>query len=145
MLGTIVKLMVSYYFSFPLLNPFPKLFIPMWIGSCNVNVSHIPSCLHFFNKKELFICLKYLLSINNLPKLSNIVNIGYFTMLNFYNLIWSRIIVTADAVEKERSRRLTTAILNQEVREAVAFKSPPRTRGGKRGRVYYCTQVLILT
>nr|GMD12938.1 GTPase Der-like [Ipomoea batatas] len=54
-----------------------------------------------------------------------------------------KIIVTADAVEKERSRRLTTATLNQVVREAVAFKSPPRTRGGKRGRVYYCTQAAI--
>lgn len=56
-------------------------------------------------------------------------------------LLYSRIIVSAAAVEKERSRRLTTAILNQVVREAVAFKAPPRTRGGKRGRVYYSTQV----
>ncbi|KZV56455.1 hypothetical protein F511_08353 [Dorcoceras hygrometricum] len=54
-----------------------------------------------------------------------------------------KIIVAASMVEKERSRRLTTAILNQVVREAVAFKSPPRTRGGKRGRVYYCTQAAI--
>lgn len=53
------------------------------------------------------------------------------------------IIVAASIVEKERSRRLSTAILNQVVREAVAFKSPPRTRGGKRGRVYYCTQAAI--
>ncbi|XP_049379249.1 uncharacterized protein LOC125844059 [Solanum stenotomum] len=54
-----------------------------------------------------------------------------------------KIIVSAAAVEKERSRRLTTAILNQVVREAVAFKAPPRTRGGKRGRVYYSTQAAI--
>ncbi|CAH9082998.1 unnamed protein product [Cuscuta epithymum] len=54
-----------------------------------------------------------------------------------------KIISTAEVVEKERSRRLTTSILNQVVREAVAFKSPPRTRGGKRGRVYYCTQAAI--
>lgn len=54
-----------------------------------------------------------------------------------------RIITAASAVEKERSRRLTTSILNQVVQEALAFKSPPRTRGGKRGRVYYCTQVFI--
>ncbi|KAH7560591.1 hypothetical protein JRO89_XS10G0049800 [Xanthoceras sorbifolium] len=47
------------------------------------------------------------------------------------------------AVEKERSRRLSTAILNQVVQEALAFKSPPRTRGGKRGRIYYCTQAAI--
>lgn len=54
-----------------------------------------------------------------------------------------KIIVAASAVEKERSRRLTTAILNQVVQEALAFKSPPRTRGGKRGRVFYCTQAAI--
>ncbi|XP_048228953.1 GTPase Der isoform X2 [Ricinus communis] len=54
-----------------------------------------------------------------------------------------KIIIAASAVEKERSRRLSTAILNQVVREALAFKSPPRTRGGRRGRVYYCTQAAI--
>nr|XP_027073365.1 uncharacterized protein LOC113697938 [Coffea arabica] len=46
-------------------------------------------------------------------------------------------------VEKERKRRLTTATLNQLVQEAVVFKPPPRTRGGKRGRVYYCTQAAV--
>lgn len=54
---------------------------------------------------------------------------------------WFRIIMAASTVEKERSRRLTTAVVNQVVQEALAFKSPPRTRGGKRGRIYYCTQV----
>ncbi|XVF04704.1 hypothetical protein REPUB_Repub05bG0107900 [Reevesia pubescens] len=54
-----------------------------------------------------------------------------------------KIIDAASTVEKERSRRLSTAILNQVVREAIAFKPPPRTRGGRRGRVYYCTQAAI--
>ncbi|TKY54947.1 GTPase Der [Spatholobus suberectus] len=54
-----------------------------------------------------------------------------------------KIIVAASEVEKERSRRLGTSVLNQVVHEAVAFKPPPRTRGGKRGRVYYCTQAAI--
>lgn len=54
-----------------------------------------------------------------------------------------KIITAASAVEKERSRRLTTSILNQVIQEALAFKAPPRTRGGKRGRVYYCTQAAI--
>ncbi|KAK9274190.1 hypothetical protein L1049_019004 [Liquidambar formosana] len=54
-----------------------------------------------------------------------------------------RIIVAASTVEKERSRRLSTSLLNQVLQEALAFKSPPRTRGGKRGRVYYCTQAAI--
>ncbi|XP_075477425.1 uncharacterized protein LOC142518516 isoform X2 [Primulina tabacum] len=56
---------------------------------------------------------------------------------------YSRMVVAASMVEKERSRRLTTAILNQVVREAFACKSPPRTRGGKRGCVYYCTQAAV--
>ncbi|KAJ7947554.1 GTPase Der [Quillaja saponaria] len=54
-----------------------------------------------------------------------------------------KIIVAASEVEKERSRRLSTSIINQVVQEALAFKPPPRTRGGKRGRVYYCTQAAI--
>ncbi|XP_031281557.1 uncharacterized protein LOC116140062, partial [Pistacia vera] len=54
-----------------------------------------------------------------------------------------KIIVAASTVEKERSRRLSTATLNQVIQEALAFKSPPRTRGGKRGRIYYCTQAAI--
>uniref|UniRef100_A0A6N2L3N7 GTPase Der n=1 Tax=Salix viminalis TaxID=40686 RepID=A0A6N2L3N7_SALVM len=59
-------------------------------------------------------------------------------------LQWAPIVYsTAIAVEKERSRRLGTSILNQVIREALAFKPPPRTRGGKRGRVYYCTQAAI--
>ncbi|KAJ4966257.1 hypothetical protein NE237_018106 [Protea cynaroides] len=54
-----------------------------------------------------------------------------------------KIIIAAGMVEKERSRRLGTSILNQVVQEAIAFKAPPRTRGGKRGRVYYSTQAAI--
>ncbi|KAL4356902.1 hypothetical protein AHAS_Ahas09G0133100 [Arachis hypogaea] len=54
-----------------------------------------------------------------------------------------KIIDAASEVEKERSRRLGTSILNQVVLEAVAFKPPPRTRAGKRGRVYYCTQEML--
>ncbi|XP_010257318.1 PREDICTED: uncharacterized protein LOC104597468 isoform X2 [Nelumbo nucifera] len=54
-----------------------------------------------------------------------------------------KIIAAASMVEKERSRRLGTSILNQVIHEALAFKSPPRTRGGKRGRVYYSTQAAI--
>ncbi|KAJ4761993.1 GTPase Der [Rhynchospora pubera] len=53
------------------------------------------------------------------------------------------IISAASMVEKERSRRLGTSILNQVVQEAVAFKPPPRTRGGRRGRIYYTTQAAI--
>ncbi|GAB2287038.1 hypothetical protein Dimus_021425 [Dionaea muscipula] len=67
--------------------------------------------------------------------------IVYSTAISGHNV--EKIISAASEVEKERSRRLSTSILNQVVQEAVAFKSPPRTRGGKRGRVYYCTQAAI--
>ncbi|KAK6138397.1 hypothetical protein DH2020_027871 [Rehmannia glutinosa] len=71
-------------------------------------------------------------------RILNWAPIVYSTAIKGHNV--DKIIVAAGMVEKERSRRLSTATLNQVVREAVAFKSPPRTRGGKRGRVYYCTQ-----
>ncbi|WVZ50178.1 hypothetical protein U9M48_001456 [Paspalum notatum var. saurae] len=61
-----------------------------------------------------------------------------------YGTSVEKIISAAALVEKERSRRLGTSILNQVVREAIAFKPPPRTRGGKRGRVYYTTQAQLL-
>ncbi|KAJ9164362.1 hypothetical protein P3X46_023945 [Hevea brasiliensis] len=67
--------------------------------------------------------------------------IVYSTAIAGHNV--EKIIVAASAVDKERSRRLSTSILNEVVQEALAFKSPPRTRGGKRGRVYYCTQAAI--
>ncbi|KAK6138336.1 hypothetical protein DH2020_027920 [Rehmannia glutinosa] len=72
-------------------------------------------------------------------RILNWAPIVYSTAIKGHNV--DKIIVAAGMVEKERSRRLSTATLNQVVREAVAFKSPPRTRGGKRGRVYYCTQI----
>ncbi|KAL5055881.1 hypothetical protein RYX36_036563 [Vicia faba] len=74
-------------------------------------------------------------------RLLNWAPVVYSTALAGHNV--DKIIVAASEVEKERSRRLGTSILNQVVQEAVTFKPPPRTRGGKRGRVYYCTQAAI--
>ncbi|KAI3461096.1 hypothetical protein Pfo_017759 [Paulownia fortunei] len=74
-------------------------------------------------------------------RILNWAPIVYSTAIQGHSV--EKIIMAAAMVEKERSRRLSTAILNQVVREAVAFKSPPRTRGGKRGRLYYCTQAAI--
>ncbi|KAG6511385.1 hypothetical protein ZIOFF_029453 [Zingiber officinale] len=59
------------------------------------------------------------------------------------NEVVDMIIAAVAMVEKERTRRLGTSILNQVVQEAIAFKPPPRTRGGKRGRIYYSTQAAI--
>ncbi|CAL9750856.1 unnamed protein product [Musa acuminata subsp. burmannicoides] len=67
--------------------------------------------------------------------------IVYSTAISGHSV--DKIIAAVGMVVKERSRRLGTSILNQVVQEALAFKPPPRTRGGKRGRVYYSTQAAI--
>ena len=49
-----------------------------------------------------------------------------------------------DAVEKantEYCRRVSTAVINEVLEEAVSWHSPPTTRQGKQGKIYYGTQV----
>lgn len=45
-----------------------------------------------------------------------------------------------NALEQHR-RRISTAILNEVLKEAIEWHKPPSTRQGKQGRIYYCTQV----
>ncbi|XP_058766415.1 uncharacterized protein LOC131640015 [Vicia villosa] len=85
--------------------------------------------------------LHYEQDVREKLRLLNWAPVVYSTALAGHNV--DKIIVAASEVEKERARRLGTSILNQVVQEAVTFKPPPRTRGGKRGRVYYCTQAAI--
>lgn len=44
------------------------------------------------------------------------------------------------AVEEHR-RRVSTAVINEVIQEAVTWYSPPTNRQGKQGRIYYGTQV----
>ncbi len=44
------------------------------------------------------------------------------------------------AVEQHR-RRVTTSVVNEVVSEALSWRSPPTSRGGRQGRLYYATQV----
>ena len=46
------------------------------------------------------------------------------------------------AVEQNR-RRITTSVVNEVLSEALRWRSPPTSRGGRQGRLYYCTQVAI--
>ncbi len=46
------------------------------------------------------------------------------------------------AVEQHR-RRVTTSVVNEVLQEAVSWRSPPTSRGGRQGRIYYCTQVAV--
>ncbi|XP_002985833.2 uncharacterized protein LOC9640737 isoform X1 [Selaginella moellendorffii] len=51
-----------------------------------------------------------------------------------------KILATALSAGQERERRISTAILNQVVQDAINMKQPPTTRGGRKGRLYFCTQ-----
>jgi len=44
------------------------------------------------------------------------------------------------AVEQHR-RRVTTSVVNEVLQEALSWRSPPTSRGGRQGRLYYGTQV----
>lgn len=46
------------------------------------------------------------------------------------------------AVEQNR-RRISTSVVNEVLSEALRWRSPPTSRGGRQGRLYYGTQVAI--
>ena len=44
------------------------------------------------------------------------------------------------AIDQHR-RRVTTSVVNEVIKEAITWRSPPTKRSGKQGRIYYGTQV----
>ncbi|MEL7034642.1 MAG: ribosome biogenesis GTPase Der [Cyanobacteria bacterium J06592_8] len=52
-----------------------------------------------------------------------------------------KIIDLVDQAVSEHKRRVSTAVINEVIEEAVSWHSPPTTRQGKQGRIYYGTQV----
>ncbi len=50
--------------------------------------------------------------------------------------------IAAVAVEQHR-RRVSTSVVNEVLQEAVSWRSPPASRGGRQGRIYYGTQVAV--
>lgn len=66
---------------------------------------------------------------------------GLVRSFNSWVALWCRILDAASDAGKERCRRLSTAVLNQVIQEALTLKQPPTSHGGKKGRVYFCTQV----
>lgn len=53
----------------------------------------------------------------------------------------SKVIEYVDEALAQHRRRVSTAVLNDVLREAVEWHRPPSTKTAKQGRVYYCTQV----
>ncbi|MFI0403269.1 MAG: GTP-binding protein, partial [Cyanobium sp.] len=47
----------------------------------------------------------------------------------------------AAAAVEQHQRRVSTSVVNEVLQEALQWRSPPATRGGRQGRLYYGTQV----
>ncbi|MGB8703260.1 MAG: ribosome biogenesis GTPase Der [Thermosynechococcaceae cyanobacterium] len=52
-----------------------------------------------------------------------------------------KILDLVDASAEQHQRRVTTSVVNEVLEEAVSWHSPPTTRQGKQGKIYYGTQV----
>jgi GTP-binding protein len=52
-----------------------------------------------------------------------------------------RIFALVDAAAEQYQRRVTTSVINEVLEEAVGWHSPPTTRQGRQGKLYYGTQV----
>jgi len=53
----------------------------------------------------------------------------------------NKILDLVDSAAESHRRRVTTSVINEVLEEAVSWHSPPTTRQGKQGRIYYGTQV----
>lgn len=52
-----------------------------------------------------------------------------------------KILEFVNAAAEEHKRRVSTAVINEVLEEAVRWHSPPVTRQGRQGKIYYGTQV----
>ncbi len=52
-----------------------------------------------------------------------------------------KILDLVDVAAEQHRRRVTTSVINEVLEDAARWHSPPTTRGGRQGRIYYGTQV----
>jgi GTPase len=52
-----------------------------------------------------------------------------------------KILELVNRASEAHKRRVTTAVVNEVLEEAVSWHSPPASRGGRQGKIYYGTQV----
>jgi GTP-binding protein len=52
-----------------------------------------------------------------------------------------KILDQVDIAAEQHARRVTTSVINEIIEDAVAWHSPPTSRQGKQGKLYYGTQV----
>ena len=70
--------------------------------------------------------------------------LGWATRLYVSALTGKRLPNILDAVDQaveEHRRRVTTSVVNEVLEDAVSWHTPPTTRQGRQGRIYYGTQV----
>ena len=70
--------------------------------------------------------------------------LGWATRLYVSALTGKRLPNILDAVDQaveEHRRRVTTSVVNEVLEDAASWHTPPTTRQGKQGRIYYGTQV----
>ncbi|MFN4066873.1 MAG: ribosome biogenesis GTPase Der [Thermosynechococcus sp.] len=52
-----------------------------------------------------------------------------------------KIFAAVDAAVEQHRRRVSTAVVNEVIQEALRWHTPPATRQGRQGKIYYATQV----
>ncbi|QSJ18533.1 ribosome biogenesis GTPase Der [Nostoc sp. UHCC 0702] len=52
-----------------------------------------------------------------------------------------KILELVNQAAESHKRRVTTSVINEVLEDAVSWHSPPTSRGGRQGRIYYGTQV----
>jgi len=52
-----------------------------------------------------------------------------------------KIFTAVDAAVEQHRRRVSTAVVNEVIQDALRWHSPPATRQGRQGKIYYATQV----
>jgi len=52
-----------------------------------------------------------------------------------------KILDLVNGAAEQHRRRVTTSVINEVLEDAVGWHTPPTTRGGRQGRIYYGTQV----
>ncbi|MEA5581660.1 ribosome biogenesis GTPase Der [Nodularia harveyana UHCC-0300] len=53
----------------------------------------------------------------------------------------SKILELVNEAAESHKRRVSTSVINEVLTDAVSWHSPPATRGGRQGKIYYGTQV----
>jgi GTP-binding protein len=54
-----------------------------------------------------------------------------------------KILDLIDNASEGHKKRVSTAVINEVIEEAVSWHSPPTSRQGKQGKIYYGTQVAV--